>query len=81
MASAYVAKKNEIIKALRQVRAALRTNDTLGEKIERSLDRLIQRKTVITPAQFQKTMDQIVQFIDLAQRVASAISVVMQVMA
>lgn len=80
MASAYVAKKNEIIKALRQVRATLRANDTMGEKIERSLDRLIQRKTVITPAQFQRTMDQIVQFVDMAQRVANAVSIVMQVM-
>lgn len=80
MASAYVAKKNEIIKSLRQVRATLRANDTLGEKIERSLDRLIQRKTIVTPAQFEKTVQQVTQFIDAAQRVANAVSIVMQLM-
>lgn len=80
MASAYVAKKNEIIKALRQVRATLRANDTLGEQIERTLDRLIQRKTIITPSQFEKTVQKVVQFIDAAQRVSNAVSIVMQLM-
>lgn len=80
MASAYVQKRSEIIKALRAVRASLRLNDTKGEKIERTLDRLIQRKTIITPAQFQKTMDEILSFIDLAQKVSNAVSVVLQVM-
>ena len=76
MASAYVAKRNEIIKALRQVRATLRQNDTLGEKIERNLDRLISRKTIVTPAQMAKTVELIGNFIDAAQRVSNAVAIV-----
>lgn len=81
MASAYVSKKNDITKALRMVRQALRQNDTLGERIERSLDRLIQRKTMITPEQLSKTVEQIASFVSTAQQVAQAIQAVMSVMA
>lgn len=80
MASAYIAKKEEIRKALRQVRIALRTNDTLGEKIERDLDRLIQRKTMITPEQLANTVQRISTFIQMAQQVAQAINAVMSIM-
>lgn len=80
MASAYIQQRNEIVKALRQVRSALRSNDSLGESIERTLDRLIQRKTIITPKQLEKTVQQIAQFVDLAQKIAGAVQVVMSVM-
>jgi hypothetical protein len=80
LASAYIAKKEEIRKALRGVRAALRTNDTLGEKIERDLDRLIARKTMITPEQLANTVQRISTFIQMAQQVAAAIQAVMSVM-
>jgi hypothetical protein len=39
-----------VIKALRQARKTYRTADTNGEKVERELDRLIKRKTRISPA-------------------------------
>lgn len=81
MASAYVQKKNDIVRALRTVRQALRSNDTLGEKIERALDRLILRKTVITPVQFEKVVSQLSEFVSLAQAVAQAAAAVMSVMA
>lgn len=41
------AARNLVIKSLRKVRAAFRTSDTIGEKVERELDRLIKRKTRI----------------------------------
>lgn len=78
--SAYIAKRNEIVKSLREVRKALRTNDTMGERIERTLDRLIQRKTIITPDQLRKTVEQVSTFLSTAEKVAQAISIVMTVM-
>jgi len=79
-ASAYISKRNEIVKAIRQIRKALRTNDTKGESIERRLDSLISRKTMITPEQFGKVVTDIQNFVDMAQKVAAAVQVVMSVM-
>lgn len=45
--------RNLVIKALRQTRAAYRRADTLGEKEERELDRLIKRKTRINANSLQ----------------------------
>ena len=39
--------RNLVIKSLRQARQRYRFADTLGEKVERELDRLIKRKTRI----------------------------------
>lgn len=80
MASAYIQKRTEITKAIREIRKALRTNDTMGEKLERRLDNLISRKTIITPAQFEKVVNEVSQFVDLAQRVAQAVGAVMSVL-
>ena len=80
MASAYIQQRNEITKALRSVRSALRSNDTLGEQIERTLDRLIKRKTIITPDQMQKTVEKVQAFVDMAQRVSMALNLVFNVM-
>jgi polyhydroxyalkanoate synthesis regulator phasin len=39
--------RNLVIKSLRKVRQQFRNTDTIGEKVERELDRLIKRKTRI----------------------------------
>jgi hypothetical protein len=52
----------------------------LGEQIERTLDRLIKRKTIITPDQMQKTVEKVQAFVDMAQRVSMALNLVFNVM-
>lgn len=42
-------RRRQAISAIRQIRAIYRKSDTIGEKVERELDRLIKRKTLITP--------------------------------
>jgi hypothetical protein len=48
MASTYGQAKAGVKSAVRRVRQIYRTADTSGEKVERELDRLIKRKTLIT---------------------------------
>jgi len=42
-------RRSQAIRALRALRKLLRTTDSSGEKLERELDRLIRRKTLISP--------------------------------
>jgi hypothetical protein len=50
MAESYAQRKNAVNKALRQVRAVYRKADSQGELLERELDRMILRKTIVSPA-------------------------------
>jgi len=50
--------RNLVIKSLRRVRASFRSTDTIGEKVERELDRLIKRKTRISAVSLQ-TLDKL----------------------
>lgn len=80
MASGYGQQKKAIVDAFRGVRKALKMNDTLGEKIERRLDALILRKTMIQPEDIQKLIQQISEFVSLANRVSDVLNVVFEVM-
>lgn len=50
MAESFVQRRNAVNAALRRLRAAYRKADSAGEVLERELDRLIQRKTIVSPA-------------------------------
>jgi len=41
--------------------------DTAGEKVERELDRLVKRKTLVTPDQMKTLSDRLVDYIRLAE--------------
>ena len=49
MAETYAKRKATVVAALRRVRAQYRKADTMGEVLERELDRCILRKTLIGP--------------------------------
>ena len=49
----YVQLRNLVTRGLRGARKIYRAADTAGEKLERTLDRLILRKTLITPKQME----------------------------
>lgn len=57
--SSYTQRKSVINQGLRRIRAAYRRADSLGEQLERELDRLILRKTLVEPGRLS----------DLARRV------------
>lgn len=54
MALTFAQRREAVVRGLREARKAYRKADTAGEKLERELDRLILRKTIITPEQLQK---------------------------
>ena len=57
MAETYAQRKNAVINALRRTRRSYRLADSAGERLERALDRLILRKTLISPDSLVKAMD------------------------
>lgn len=80
MASGITQQKKAVRDAFRGVRRSLRSNDSLGEVIERRLDQLINRKTMIQPEDIQKLIQQISQFVETARVVADTLNVVFEVM-
>lgn len=69
MAETYAQRKAAIIAAIRRVRQAYRKADTAGEVMERELDRLLLRKTIITPATLQALAQKYDAFMTLAAAV------------
>lgn len=49
MAESFAQRRNAVNQALRRVRQQYRKLDTAGEVLERELDRLISRKTIVSP--------------------------------
>lgn len=49
----YVQLRNLVVRGLRAARKVYRSADSAGEVVERTMDRLIGRKTLITPAQLE----------------------------
>lgn len=52
-------RRAEARRAIRQLRTFYRTADTAGERVERELDRLTKRKTLITVDQLAPTQNKI----------------------
>lgn len=79
MAMSYTARKTAVIKGLRRVRQQFRTADSAGEILERELDRLIKRKTLISPESLQgvtkKYQDHAQKVGAIAQTLADAITI------
>ena len=69
MAETYAQRKAAILAALRRVRQAYRKADTAGEILERELDRLLLRKTIITPSSLQLASQKYDQFMSLSAAV------------
>jgi len=53
MAETYAQRKAAVLAAVRRLRQQYRKSDSLGEVMERELDRLLLRKTIITPSSLQ----------------------------
>lgn len=60
------------VAAVRQCRRAYRQADTAGEKFERELDRLIKRKTLISPASLTSLGNTLVEYSAKQDKVAEA---------
>lgn len=65
---------------VRAMRAVFRRADTAGEKVERELDRLVKRKTLITPENLTKISSLVVEYIRLANLLSVATSDLAQVL-
>lgn len=69
MAETYAQRKAAIIAAIRRIRQAYRKADTAGEVMERELDRLLLRKTIITPASLQSLSQKYDAFMTLGNAI------------
>jgi len=60
-------RRREAVAAIRRLRVEYRKTDTAGELLERELDRLIKRKTLIGPDQLQTLSRRLVDLVKLAE--------------
>lgn len=56
MAESFAQRRRNVVAALRRVRQSYRKADSAGEKLERELDRLIDRKTIVSPASMENAV-------------------------
>jgi hypothetical protein len=75
----YAQQKSRVNAALRQVKRQYRQADTAGERLERTLDRLVQRKTLVGPQSLTTATKQYDVYIQAAaaiqQRLIDAITI------
>lgn len=71
MAESYVQRRNAVNQGLRRLRQSYRKLDTAGEVLERELDRLINRKTIVsaqTLRSVQVKVDVLVQMMNAMEQ-------------
>jgi len=74
MAETYAQRKAAVLAALRRVRQQYRKADSLGEVLERELDRLLLRKTLITASSLQTTSQKYDAFMSAAAAVEKSLT-------
>ena len=79
MASTYVQRKNDVLRALRKARAVYRRADSAGEMLERELDRLILRKTLISPESLRGMVDRYRAFAQMVTALNPALADVLTI--
>jgi len=65
-------RRRQAVSAVRSMRKVFRTLDSKGEKVERELDRLIKRKTLISPDSLATLGRLLVDLEDQQKRVTKA---------
>lgn len=76
-----VQKREYVRKALRNSRKFYRAMDSAGELLERNLDRLIERKTLVTREQLNPLVDQMNNIWKTAQAFEGSITSLLQISA
>jgi len=74
MAESYAQRKAAVLASLRRVRQLYRKADTAGEVLERELDRLLLRKTLITASSLQTLSQKYDAYMTLAAAVEKALT-------
>lgn len=55
-------RRREAVAAVRRFRQLYRTSDSAGERVEREVDRLIKRKTLIGPDSLKTLIDRVTEY-------------------
>lgn len=79
MAETYASRKAYVLKSLRAIRQRYRSADTAGEKLERELDRLLKRKTLVTPDSLSKMIELMDAYTTAVQQIQSPVADAVQV--
>ena len=78
MAESFAQRRNAVNRALRQVRKSYRTSDSLGEVLERELDRMIDRKTIVSPESMRLVTAKYEAYLRAATDIQRALTAAMQ---
>jgi hypothetical protein len=74
MAESFAQRRNAVNRALRQVRKSYRVADTQGELLERELDRLILRKTIVSPESLRAVLSRYEAYTRAAQDIQRSLT-------
>lgn len=78
MAESFAQRRNAVNRAIRQVRKSYRSADSLGEILERELDRLIDRKTIVSPESLRVLTSKYEGYYRSVQDIQRALTAAMQ---
>lgn len=72
-------RRQEAVSAIRRLRAEYRKADSSGERVERELDRLVKRKTLIGPDQMQTLADRLEDYVRIVESVQRLYALIYQI--
>ena len=78
MAESFAQRRNAVNRALRQVRKSYRVADSSGEALERELDRLIARKTIVSPETLRSLINRYEAYNRAAQDIIRTLTAALQ---
>jgi len=78
MAESFAQRRNAVNRAIRQVRKAYRQADSLGETLERELDRLIDRKTIVSPESLRTLYQKYDAYLNAAAQLQRSLTAAIQ---
>lgn len=79
MAESYTQRKATVLKSVRGIRQRYRIADSAGEKLERELDRLVTRKTLITPDALSKMVSLLDAYTQAVQEIQYPVAATIQI--
>lgn len=72
-------RRAEVKSAVRRLRQEYRKADSAGEKVERELDRLIKRKTLISPDDMASAANKLADYIRMADSIQKLYSSIWEI--
>jgi len=72
-------RRTEAVAAIRRLRQEYRKADSAGERVQRELNRLTKRKTLIGPDQLKTLADKLLQYVSIVESLQRIYAIIKQI--